>query len=109
STSREFAFTSIEEAIVPLRVHVARVIGDEDFGAFSLEAGAGPRANLFVSREWLAERLEVRGKANRLFVGGGASREVLEGALRGVWELDDVGLAWREAPADSRELVSDQV
>lgn len=72
-TSRELALVSVEEAIRPLRVRVTRVLADEDFGAFSLEAGAGPRANLFVERAWLAERLEVEGRANRLFLAGRAS------------------------------------
>ncbi len=69
-TSRELALVSVEEAIRPLRVRVARVLAEEDFGVFSLEAGAGPRANLFVERAWLAERLEVAGRANRLFLAG---------------------------------------
>ena len=109
TTSRELALTSVEEAIVPLRVRVARVLSDEEFGAFALQVGAGPRADLFVAREWLAERLDVQGRANRVFVGEGVDPAALERALRESWELDDVGLAWRDAPAGSRELVSDQV
>jgi hypothetical protein len=109
ATSRELALASVEEAIVPLRVRVDQVLGDDDFGSFALEAGAGPRANLFVSREWLAERLGVVERANRVFLRSGRELAEVERALREVWALDDVGLALREAPAASRELVSDQV
>ena len=114
ATTRELALVSAEEAIQPLRVRVARVLEREDFGAFALEAGAGPRANLFVARAWLAERLGVAGRANRVFLRFAAERLVAErlaevaGALRAAWELEDVGLAWRDAGV-SRELTSDQV
>lgn len=107
--TKESALVSVDEAIVPLRVKVRRVLTDEEFGAFSLEAGAGPRANLFVQREWLAERLAVVGRANRIFLRSGQDLDTLERALRDCWELDDVGLTWRDAPAASRELLSDQV
>jgi len=107
--TKELALVSVDEAIVPLRVRVTRVLTDEEFGAFSLEAGAGPRANLFVRREWLAERLAIVGRANRVFLRSGQELSTLERALRESWELYDVGLALREAPAASRELVSDQV
>jgi hypothetical protein len=113
-TTRELALVSVEDAVQPLRVRVARVLADEEFGAFALEVGAAPRANLFVAREWLAERLGVPGRANRVFLRSGAGqsgRETaeLERTLREVWEPDDVGLVWRDAPAGSRALVSDQV
>jgi len=109
ATTRELALVSVEEAIQPLRVRVARVLSEAEFGAFALEAGAGPRANLFVDREWLAELLEVEGRSNRAFLRSGRELAELEGALREAWELDDVGLAWRDTRAASRELVSDQV
>ena len=109
ATTRELALVSVEEAIRPLRVRVARVLADEEFGAFSLEAGAAPRANLFVAREWLAQRLGVAERANRVFLQlGGARLEAVDAALHAAWELADVGLAWRDAGA-SRELLSDQV
>ncbi len=111
ATTRELALVSVEEAIQPLRVRVARVLADEDFGAFSLAAGAGPRANLFVAQAWLAERLDVAGRANRLFLSGGGHAQappLARSTLAGAWELDDVGLSWR-GPEPVRELVSDQV
>lgn len=119
--TRELALVSVEEAIVPLRVRVTRVLAAQEFGAFSLEAGAGPRANLFVAREWLAARLAVPGRANRAFLGpagaeapaeadgeGEATLAAVRGALGAAWVLEDVGLAWR-ARDGARELVSDQV
>jgi putative ABC transport system permease protein len=113
ATTRELALVSVEEAIQPLRVRVARVLADEDFGAFALEAGAAPRANLFVAHAWLAERLGVPGRANRLFLrpAPGTERDTvseLEPVLRAAWEFEDVGLAWR-ATASGPELVSDQI
>src|SRR6185295_8796462 len=114
----ELAMVSVEEAIQPLRVRVTRILTDGDFGAFALEAGAGPRANLFVAREWLAERLQVAGRANRVFLAARASPEPPPGSPftfapapplgREAWELEDVGLSWRSSDG-CRELVSDQI
>ncbi|HEX6882666.1 MAG TPA: ABC transporter permease, partial [Planctomycetota bacterium] len=104
ATTRELALVSAEDAIQVLRVRVTRLLSDDEFGAFALEAGAAPRANLFVSHAWLAQRLGVPQHANRVFLRGADP----EPALRDAWQLADVGLSWKPV-AGASELVSDQV
>jgi len=104
TTTRELALVSAEDALQVLRVRVTRVLAGAELGAFALEAGAAPRANLFVSHAWLAARLGVPERANRVFLRGGDA----QAALAGAWELADVGLAWKTV-AGARELSSDQV
>jgi hypothetical protein len=110
ATTRELALVPVDEAIVPLRVKVTRVLADDELGVFALDhgaGGAGPRANLFVARDWLADRLEVPGRANRAFLRG-APLAAIEDALRATWQLGDVGLTWHQV-GDAWELQSDQV
>lgn len=104
ATSRDLALTSAEDAIQVLRVRVGRLLAEEDFGLFALEVGAAPRANLFVSHAWLAQRLGLPEQANRVFLRGADPAPALQQA----WELADVGLRWRSV-AGARELSSDQV
>lgn len=110
ATSRELALTSLEDAVKPVRVSVAGVLAPEAGGAFSPAAGAGPAANVFVAREWLARELGLAGRANRIYAATGASerRAALVAALRSSWELDDLGLKWTEVDGQ-RQLTSDQV
>jgi len=110
ATTRELALVSLDEAILPLRVRVTRLLEPAEFGLFSLEAGAGPRADLFVQRAWLATRTGMESRANRCFLNlaPGDTLDDVEAALRTAWRLEDVGLAWRTS-STGPELVSDQV
>jgi len=108
--TRELALSSTEEAIQPLRVSVTGILDDADFGLFALQAGAGPAANLFVERAWLARTLNVTGRANRCFLRLGAAERAgeVERALAGAWRPADVGLTWKTV-SGAQELRSDQV
>ncbi len=96
---RDLLLATEEDLVQPLRVKVAALASDEQFGRFALEAGAQPAANLFVSLEWLQERLGVAGRANWLLAHTGPGGiEELERALRQVWGLEDAGISL--APGD---------
>lgn len=119
---------------VPLRVKVVGIVDDEGFGRFSLQNNQVAPFNVFVSREFLADRMDLKGKANVVLVGDmykpvttkskndkdycfrrndrweGAIEAKLGSALSAVWQLDDAGIKINELPETSEyEVQSDRV
>jgi ABC-type lipoprotein release transport system permease subunit len=66
--SKDAPLSGEEEGSVSLRVRVARVVGDADFGRFALASGQVPPHTAFVPLAALQERLGVREKANAILV-----------------------------------------
>ena len=67
--SRDAPLTPEEDATVSLRLKVSAVLGDAQFGRFSLQAGQLAPLNAFVSRTTLQTRVESDRRANLLLVG----------------------------------------
>ena len=82
---------------VALRVSVKGVVGDPEFGRFSLAASQIAPFNAFVPLSWLQGKLELSGRANMLLAGGktlydaGTATETLRKKL----ELSDANLELR--------------
>ncbi len=113
SLSRDAPISPQEDSSVALRVKIKAVIGDRQFGRFSLQASQLPPFNAFVSLPWLQERLGFKDKANLLLVGESGApgnlppRDLVRGreaidaadkALRAGWQLSDAELELRELP-----------
>lgn len=100
--SREAPLSPEEDASVAMRLTVQAIVGDEQFGRFSLHASQIPPFNAFVSRGDLQKRLEQEGGANLLLVGAEA-RGVLDGksaeALDSVLLTAELRRRWRLADA----------
>ena len=106
--SREAPLSPEEDASVAMRLTVQAIVGDEQFGRFSLHASQIPPFNAFVSRSDLQKRLVREGGANLLLVGGeargvlgGQSAEALDLALlaaelRRHWCLADAQLTLKK-------------
>jgi putative ABC transport system permease protein len=77
------------DAMVRGRFRVERILSGAELGNFSLRANQVAPYNAFVSRAWLADRMELAGRAN-LMVATGA-RVLAEG-----WVAEDFGLRFRE-------------
>ena len=98
------------DASAALRLNVTLVAGDADFGRFSLQANQVPPFNAFVPLERLQRRANVAGRVNALLVGGDASVDAADAALRERWQLADADLELRELPEQGVvELRTDRV
>jgi putative ABC transport system permease protein len=89
--SREAPITPQQDSAVALRLTVAAVAGDEEFGRVGLRASQVPPHNAFVPLRLLQQRLELGERANVLLVGG-ADQQAAEQQLKAKWQLADAEL-----------------
>ena len=89
--SREAPITPQQDSAVALRLTVASVAGDEEFGRFSLRASQLPPHNAFVPLRLLQQRLDLGERANVLLVSG-AEQRTAEQQLKAKWQLADAEL-----------------
>src|SRR5205814_2316474 len=62
--SRDAPLSGDEGDIVSIREKVVRIVGDQEFGRFSLQAGQVPPFNVFLPRSLLQDKTGLKGKAN---------------------------------------------
>ena len=86
--SQEAPLSPQEDVSTGLRLTVAAVVSDAQFGRFSLQANQIPPLNAFVPIQFLQGKVALEGKANLLLTGAGATPEL----LRQRWKLADAGL-----------------
>lgn len=96
--SRDAPLSTANDATVALRLTVAAVASDAQFGRFSLEANQAPPLNAYVPIRLLQDKLDIAGKANTLLVGAGAQASQADAALRQHWNLADAGLELKTLP-----------
>ncbi len=112
---RDVPVTGDDQASIALRVTVAGILDEMQFGRFSLQADQVAPLNVFVPIGFLSDRLDVsrlaassakahdatesesstRAAANLLLVAGDVSLERAQQALDTVAQLDDLGLELR--------------
>jgi ABC-type antimicrobial peptide transport system permease subunit len=113
--SRDAPLSTVDDMVVALRGKVGRILGEEEYGRFSLSANQIEPYNAFLNRDWLAREVEHSGRANMLLAGmpeeGEAPPvEVLNASLRKAWTLPDASLELREIPAQGVfELRTDRI
>ena len=99
AVSRDAPMSGNSDVSVALRVRIASVAGDEEFGRFSLQASQIPPHTVFVPLAFLQEQIKQVGQANMLLTG---AKEDANAALRKVWTLADAGLEVRANPLELR-------
>lgn len=106
-------FVSDEDQTIALRLSVKAIYGDKDLGRFSLRSNQVAPYNVFISREFLSEEMELQGKANLLLASNkeeGLTEFELNTALAKKWQLADAGLHFNDLKAQSvYELSSDRI
>lgn len=131
--SADAPLAPVEDSTVALRVRVQRVITDEEFGRFGLQASQVAPLNAFVSLPWLQTRAGATNRANLLLVAEPPPPAMPQGVVAGSrivfsgtqlpdlarlvqlvltqrWQLADAQLEWRGlVPAGALELRSDRV
>lgn len=114
--SRDAPLTPSEETTVPMRLKVAKILVDEEFGRFALHGGQLAPLNAFVPLSILQARIGMPGRANLLLIpetslpttpGAAIPAQQLgtdftlrrAGAvLRQRFQLADAQLEWRDQP-----------
>jgi putative ABC transport system permease protein len=99
------AWSNRDSGSVGFRLQVTDQLAAGDFGDFSpINTQLAP-ANIFVDRDWLAERLGRSGRANVLLCSGYCPQRALPGVLK----LDDYGISLKKLSNNGLELKSDRV
>lgn len=110
SLSREAPIAPQEDFALALPLTVRAVVPDEQMGRFSLQANQISPFNAFLPADWLAERLEVPGRANlMLATAADPAPERLNQALAHTWQPADAELTLRELPGGGCELRTSRV
>lgn len=107
-------FVSESDPSVALRCIVKGIAGDHTLGRFSLKSNQVAPYNVFISHEYLSEKLELEGLANILLVAGqktnALTAEKINNCFEQVWQLADAGLRINQLPESGElELLSDRV
>lgn len=93
-----------EDTSVALRLTVQAILGDEQFGRFSLQANQTSPYNAYLSLKELQRRVELVGRANLLLWGSrqttGQPINVSQAneLVRRTWKLEDAELDWIPLP-----------
>jgi len=103
---QEATMATVDDVALALRVEVDDIVSDQEFGRFGLRASQVPPFDVFVSRDWLAEEVGLRGRSNLLLIDADVPQA--DAALRELWQLADAELELRELDA-ACELRSDRV
>ncbi len=111
---RDVPFSADTDSSVALRLRVARVVADAEFGRFSLRANQVAPETVFVPLAHLSQKLDLPGQANVILLAGrgdnAPSVTAAQAALAKNWRLDDAGLKLRRVGSNGGlELVSRRV
>ncbi len=87
-------FISDEENTISLRLKVAKILIPAELGRFNLKTSQTAPYNVFVSLEFLNERMEGSGKANRLLFPetNGLTQEMIQASVQKCWTTEDMAL-----------------
>ncbi len=114
--SRDAPLSTVEDASVTLRLPVAAIATDAEFGRFSLEANQVPPFTAFVPLKLLQQKIAQSERVNVLLVGQETTQSPSPPlneasiALAKQWQLADASLELRELPKQGvLELRTDRV
>jgi len=107
-------FVSQENNSVALRLKIIDVADDKSLGRFSLKSNQTAPYNIFVSHEFLSDKLALQGLSNLIIVAESENQELnstkLNETLKEVWQLEDVGIKIKELINQGKyELVSGRI
>ena len=107
--SRDAPLSRTSDAAVTVRLDIVAVVRPGQFGRFGLRADQAAPLNAFLPLNWLAEKLELGGKANLLLAGGGVTGEQTDRAIGKTWTLADAGVEIRTREGKFVEVRSDRI
>jgi len=95
---------------IALRITIKAIANTGNFGKFSLKRNQTAPFNVFVSRDYLSEKLELHGLANTLLISSNENPAKLDSVITKQTRLADLGLTLQDLPEIGKyELVSDRI
>ncbi|MBA4386889.1 MAG: hypothetical protein C0404_02845 [Verrucomicrobia bacterium] len=97
----ETPLASQDQMSITMRVKVGAIAADQSLGRFSMDANTVSPETVFVSREALAAKLSLAGRANMMLLSGrGRAVQIqdVRRALSKAWKLEDAGLSLQVLP-----------
>jgi ABC-type lipoprotein release transport system permease subunit len=104
--SKDAPLSGDENDVIAIRAPVARIVSDEAFGRFSLQASQVPPASVFLPLGFLQQRLSFAGRANLLLQSATAD---FPAAVQAHSTVEDAGLEIRKLAAGGLEVRSPRV
>jgi putative ABC transport system permease protein len=102
--SQEAPISPREDVATGLRLTVAAIVSDAQFGRFSLQASQVPPLNAFLPLAFLQGKTGLEGKANLLLTGAPLPGVAPSELLRQHWTMADAGLEVRPTADDGLEI-----
>ncbi len=100
--SRDMPLTTESDLSLAARLRVKKIVSRSEMGLFSLQANHIAPYNIFVTRQWLAEKIKLPGRSNLLLLGDNPTAELtlenVNHAIKEHWQLEDAALELREIP-----------
>ena len=107
-------FVKENNTTVAFRIFVKAIAKNEELGRFSLKNNQVAPFNIFLSREYLAEKLDLAGKANTILIAGnkdnGLTKEEINQSLCDHFQLTDAGIKIRDLTNEGKfEVLSERI
>lgn len=103
-------FTDNTEPTVAVRVKIAGIASDSELGRFSLRNDQKPPYNIFIDREYIAEKINLQNKVNVILVESEnkISTDLLNSSFTRHFTIEDAGLQLNAKNGYS-DLISERV
>ncbi len=105
-------FAKESDPSVSFRVIIKEIANDQNLGRFGLKNIQSAPYNIFISRDYLAKKLEVEGLSNVIIASNNLNNDLtsddINYSFEKVWKLKDAGLLIRELE-DDFEILSDRI
>ncbi|NOR86688.1 MAG: FtsX-like permease family protein [Bacteroidales bacterium] len=105
-------FATEEEPSIAFRMKVKDILHDDQLGRFSLQNNQMAPYNVFINREYLAEKLELSGLSNVIVLAENKKidQEILNKSFQSNWTLKDAGLQLNNLASENTfQLFSDRI
>ncbi len=105
-------FTADENQSIALRFKIMHIANDNELGRFSLRNNQVAPHNIFINREFIAQKVDLEGLSNIIVVSGNDNliEDALNESLREKWILKDAGLKLNTLENNKQiELTSDRI
>ncbi len=107
-------FIEEEQPSIALRLTVKEIVGANKLGRFSLKSNQVAPSNIFISRNFLCDELDLVGYSNTILIEGSENElitsEILDQKLNELWNFADAGLILKEiAETNQFEILSKRI
>lgn len=105
-------FTNIENNNIALTLNIIDIAEDDELGRFSFRSNQNAPYNIFINKDFLAEKLDLEGLSNIIVAKANdkISEKEFNKSLKKCWSLKDAGLKVNKLAGDGNfELISNRI